>query len=450
MLINIDMSCIGSEQTTPTNARELRKGVISKEYGITTTYTDVTDKKQNVAEYSSLDDYKSACCSHFMAVSDEDSTIAPAKPKPDDGNTNAQAFGGNQQIDSVKDNSAIESSCYNSRSSASSFGLPEHKRVMMLGSGGFGSADLMIHQPTNLQVVCKTFRLKNTKEPDEVDIMRTLFIRAGHRHICAYLHYFHQQPDLTHGRLMLEYCDQGDLHYYRRRHEKAKQKVSESFLWHVMVQLSSALAFLHTGLGTKYYDDHSWDAVLHRDIKPRNIFLKSNPDDPSGFPTIKLGDFGLASFESNEVSMGFHFGGGTCDYMPPERPIANKAGDVWGLGATIHYLATGAPPINMALKEKLEPHLNTDDWQILQAIPRQVQKLSMWPQAYARSHYEVYSPGIDYWMHRCLELDQNMRITAEQLVLCPHGPNGWLAFMNDIFRVEGHRAEGSADQYSKS
>lgn len=54
--------------------------------------------------------------------------------------------------------------------------------------------------------------------------------------------------------------------------------------------------------------------ILHRDMKPANVFLKSDPR--QDYPVIKLGDFGLASYLDREsLEM---FDEGTPAFEPPE------------------------------------------------------------------------------------------------------------------------------------
>ena len=71
--------------------------------------------------------------------------------------------------------------------------------------------------------------------------------------------------------------------------------------------------------------------VIHRDIKPQNIFLSADGD-------FKLGDFGIAKV-SNQVSMGTRVG--TVSYMAPEvyagQPYGHAA-DLYSLGLVLYWL----------------------------------------------------------------------------------------------------------------
>ncbi|KAL8697683.1 MAG: hypothetical protein Q9201_006998, partial [Fulgogasparrea decipioides] len=100
--------------------------------------------------------------------------------------------------------------------------------------------------------------------------------------------------------------------------------------------------------------------ILHRDIKPENVFLRPSSSSSSSstnhriYPDIVLADFGLATHRppSSHPTHGV----GTLRYQGPELPLHSTASDIWCLGATIHALAHGYPPMcpradNMSEKE---------------------------------------------------------------------------------------------------
>lgn len=88
--------------------------------------------------------------------------------------------------------------------------------------------------------------------------------------------------------------------------------------------------------------------VIHRDVKPANLMLpaRSGPDEPA----IKVCDLGLAQLVvDNDRSADGRPGlvVGTPGYMAPEQalgePVDYRA-DIYGLGATLYQLVTGARP----------------------------------------------------------------------------------------------------------
>jgi serine/threonine protein kinase len=84
--------------------------------------------------------------------------------------------------------------------------------------------------------------------------------------------------------------------------------------------------------------------IFHRDLKPANIMLEK-----SGRAVLM--DFGLAVFDKFEVKGPRTGSVGTPQYQPPEQAeVGGRFGkigpwsDVYGLGATLYHLLTGAPP----------------------------------------------------------------------------------------------------------
>ena len=94
----------------------------------------------------------------------------------------------------------------------------------------------------------------------------------------------------------------------------------------LMAIIARAVAHAH-GLG-----------LVHRDIKPANVLL-----DDAGNPY--LADFGIAEPVGLEVGRSTS---GTPAYMAPEQArgeVVTTAADIFSLGAMMHELLTGAPPV---------------------------------------------------------------------------------------------------------
>lgn len=113
----------------------------------------------------------------------------------------------------------------------------------------------------------------------------------------------------------------------------------------IMYQLCSAVIYAH---------EHG---VIHRDIKPQNIFLT-----PDG--TIKLGDFGIAILQNSGHITRSQTVIGTVQYIAPEVADGNPAtiqSDIYAMGITFFELITGRVPFDgdtiyevarMQIKEK--------------------------------------------------------------------------------------------------
>jgi len=85
--------------------------------------------------------------------------------------------------------------------------------------------------------------------------------------------------------IVMEFCDGGDLAGLISQRKRKGVKFTQIEVTSIVLGLLRALAYCHHEL-----------KLLHRDLKPQNVFIKgvvteSNPIQPS---QIKLGDFGIS------------------------------------------------------------------------------------------------------------------------------------------------------------
>lgn len=86
--------------------------------------------------------------------------------------------------------------------------------------------------------------------------------------------------------IQMELCKETLYDYIKRRNINVNQRVSEFLeenetkLLNIFLSICKALDFIHTK-----------EKLIHRDLKPKNIFINDQGD-------IKLGDFGLATYSS--------------------------------------------------------------------------------------------------------------------------------------------------------
>ncbi|KAL8697200.1 MAG: hypothetical protein Q9224_002432 [Gallowayella concinna] len=190
--------------------------------------------------------------------------------------------------------------------------------------------------------------------------------------------------------LYLQYCNlktaQDVLNKYHKynlgKSDKHRRYVPEKFIWHIFRSLASALQYLHFGIqpddkrspdeiDTLIKDRHQyfrevWPMILHRDIKPDNIFFrKIYPEKvwkteyrkiygiiprhkktwsfEARLPRVILADFGIAlQYNEPDWNVDREFIG-TYKWMPPELPLHTAQGDVWAVGAVILALCRQMP-----------------------------------------------------------------------------------------------------------
>jgi serine/threonine-protein kinase len=90
--------------------------------------------------------------------------------------------------------------------------------------------------------------------------------------------------------------------------------------------------------------------VLHRDLKPQNVFLANDGTEP-GPPVVMLLDFGLAKLVGTEVETLTRTGAilGTPHYMAPEQLFGERdvdaRADVWAIGVIAYECLSGRRPL---------------------------------------------------------------------------------------------------------
>ncbi len=127
--------------------------------------------------------------------------------------------------------------------------------------------------------------------------------------------------------LVMEYLFGESLGSYLRRERRMPEKLAVPLL----TKAASALAAAHEV------------GVVHRDVKPDNLFLIGEPGEAYD---IRLLDFGFARLRKSKMTAA-GMAVGTAEYMAPEQGLSDPVDartDVYGLGAVLYRALTGEFP----------------------------------------------------------------------------------------------------------
>lgn len=107
------------------------------------------------------------------------------------------------------------------------------------------------------------------------------------------------------------------------------------------------------------------NGVVHRDMKPSNLFVTKRPD---GSDLIKILDFGISKWSAGEAAVdeltqtGVVLG--SPKYMAPEQLFGSSEvdarADVWSIGAILYEMLCGRPPFDLPSFTKICAELATD------------------------------------------------------------------------------------------
>ena len=236
-------------------------------------------------------------------------------------------------------------------------GMRQFIHIKKIGEGAQGRCDLVEREGDGEYLVYKQMKgevdmavVDKKIIPREIAILDDVL--GPHERIIRLCDWTSSSP--VDNRYFFEYCSYGDLYnMIDKYHYMHGLEIPESFVWHVYLQLAEALAFIHEGVTRKVNRDNqpvgwtkpaeSHQTIVHRDIKPDNVFLRPGRT-TRDYPQIVLADFGLATMRTKSCEGKDDFCGTMC-YQGPELPLHSTAGDTWAIGACIHHMTIGAPPI---------------------------------------------------------------------------------------------------------
>ncbi len=213
-----------------------------------------------------------------------------------------------------------------------------YKVIKPLGEGGMGQVYLAEHVAIEKRIALKVLHAEYAHKGDIVARFQQEAISASrikHPNVLDVFDFGQLENGCFY--LAMEFLEGHDL-----AHDIQKTRVLEPYRGlRFALQICRALSAAH-GKG-----------VVHRDMKPENVFLQRTGD---GEEIVKIVDFGIAQLRTNEEAAagatkrrltrtGMIFG--TPEYMAPEQAAGKHAdlrSDVYAVGIILYEMFTGAVP----------------------------------------------------------------------------------------------------------
>ncbi|MCA2982117.1 MAG: serine/threonine protein kinase [Myxococcaceae bacterium] len=206
--------------------------------------------------------------------------------------------------------------------------------VRVIGLGGMGQVYEAVERTIGRRAAVKVLRPDVAERKDYIARLKGEARTANavrHRGIIDVFG-FAELPD---GRqaIVMEYLDGVPLDVELRRYADAGRLMPALEVINLIDELTSVLSAAHTA------------GVVHRDLKPTNIFLSKAPD---GTKTLKVLDFGIAKFDAHaSLDTAANTVLGTPHYIAPEQAAGRPAApsmDLYALGVIAFELFTGRLP----------------------------------------------------------------------------------------------------------
>ncbi|KAM4705107.1 serine/threonine-protein kinase Nek11 [Rhinophrynus dorsalis] len=191
-----------------------------------------------------------------------------------------------------------------------------------LGKGSFGTVYLVLDKKAKKEDSLKVLKEipigeLNPNETVQANLEAQLLSKLDHPAIVKFHASFLEKESFC---IITEYCEGRDLDCKIQEFKKNGEVIPECQVIEWFIQLVLGVSYMHER------------RILHRDLKAKNIFLKSN--------LLKIGDFGVSRLLMGSCDLATTFTG-TPYYMSPEalkHQGYDSKSDIWSLGCILHEM----------------------------------------------------------------------------------------------------------------
>lgn len=202
---------------------------------------------------------------------------------------------------------------------AAKISLNGYTELRSIGRGSFGEA-VLVQDKDGHCFVMKTVDIGSLDKEQQKDAVNEVQVLSSlkHPYIVRYHESFIDEGTLA---IVMDYAEGGDLAKRIKDHSRLHKFFDEPQIVRWFTQSALALKYLHKR------------NIIHRDIKPQNMFLTKADD-------LRIGDFGISKELGNKRAV-VEQTIGTPYYLSPEictRRLYSFASDMWALGCVVFEL----------------------------------------------------------------------------------------------------------------
>lgn len=285
--------------------------------------------------------------------------------------------------------------------------------IDIIGSGMYGRVYKALNKLENKYYAIKRLNFKDISEKEKKSINKEISMLKdlNHPNVLSYKDSFIDQDNYYN--IVTAFCGGGDISQIIEKHKEKNEFFTEEKILNWLIQLLLGLSYIHS------------KGIIHRDIKPQNIFIQNKY-------LICIGDFGIAKNinQTQTQTIGTSIIG-TPLYMSPEsynNPKYNKfPSDIWSMGCCLFELcnldhAFGGDSLNAVfnkVREGKRPPIN-----------------------------KKYSSELKYIVDSMLDIKPSKRPTITQLIESNNFLRQKVAKFIDDF-INNYKKYDSTEEYAK-
>ena len=206
-----------------------------------------------------------------------------------------------------------------------------------IGKGGMSTVFKARHIRLDMEVAVKAVR-----KDQQIDLLAEVRVltKLNHPNLVRVIDIFEDEKLVY---IVMDYVEGEDLQHIIQR----EKVIPEGTVIEWFKTLADALCYLHTRK----------PPIIYRDMKPANVILQKDG-------TLKIIDFGIAREYKAQASGDTTYVGTNGFAAPEQFGLAQSDGrtDIYSLGMTMYYLATGksplAPPYGYTPARQLNPNIS--------------------------------------------------------------------------------------------